>query len=88
MDDTAEALGLPADRHGWVETYDDLQAAVVGAWMVIEAVPESVELKTEVFGELDRLAAADAILCTNSSSLPSRQMISKVEHPERVLNTH
>jgi len=88
LGDTAQTLGLPAERPGRVETYDDLQAAVAGAWMVIEAVPERVELKTEVFGELDRLAEADAILCTNSSSLPSSQMISKVEHPERVLNTH
>ena len=86
--DTAQKLGLLGDRPGRVETYDDLQAAVAGAWMVIEAVPEDVELKTEVFGELDRLADADAILCTNSSSLPSSRMISKVEHLQRVLNTH
>jgi 3-hydroxybutyryl-CoA dehydrogenase len=37
---------------------------------------------------LDRLAEADAILASNSSSLPSSQMISKVQRPERVLNTH
>ena len=71
-----------------MEVTDRLQDAVVGAWMVIEAVPENVELKTEVFGELDRLAGADAILATNSSSLPSSRMIGKVEHPGRVLNTH
>src|SRR5918995_5046982 len=56
--------------------------------MVIEAVPESIDVKTEVFGELDRLAEPDAILCSNSSSIPTSQMIGKVEHPERVLNTH
>ena len=56
--------------------------------MVIEAVPERVDLKTEVFGELDRLAEPDAVLATNSSSIPSSQMIDRVEHPERVLNTH
>jgi 3-hydroxybutyryl-CoA dehydrogenase len=56
--------------------------------MVIEAVPESLDIKTEVFGVLDRLAEPDAILCSNSSSIPTSQMIGKVEHPERVLNTH
>ena len=56
--------------------------------MVIEAVPESIDLKTEVFGDLDRLAEPDAILCSNSSSIPTSRMIGKVEHPERVLNTH
>jgi 3-hydroxybutyryl-CoA dehydrogenase len=42
----------------------------------------------EVFGELDRIADDDAILCSNSSSLPTSQMITNVERPERVLNTH
>jgi len=53
--------------------------------MVIEAVPERIDLKTEVFGELDRLAEPDAILATISSSLHSSQMIGRVDHPERLL---
>jgi 3-hydroxybutyryl-CoA dehydrogenase len=86
--ETQKTLGLQPERAGHVEAADDLHEAVSGAWMVIEAVPERLELKTEVFGDLDRLAEPDAILATNSSSLPSRQMIGKVQHPERVLNTH
>ena len=88
IDEMRQALGIGADRTGAVETTDDLQRAVQGAWMVIEAVPERVDLKIEVFGDLDRMAEADAILATNSSSLPSRHVIDKVKHPERVLNTH
>ena len=83
-----QALGLHPERAGRVDVTDRLQDAVAGAWMVIEAVPENAGLKTEVFGDLDRLAEADAILATNSSSLPSSQLIGRVEHPERVLNTH
>jgi 3-hydroxybutyryl-CoA dehydrogenase len=85
---TQQTLGLHPARRGRVEVSDDLQEAVAGGWMVVEAVPESVDIKTEVFGELDRLAEPDAILCSNSSSIPTSQMIGKVEHPERVLNTH
>jgi 3-hydroxybutyryl-CoA dehydrogenase len=85
---TQQILGLHPARRGRVEVSGDLQEAVAGAWMVVEAVPESVDIKTEVFGELDRLAEPDAILCSNSSSIPTRQMIGRVEHPERVLNTH
>jgi 3-hydroxybutyryl-CoA dehydrogenase len=81
-------LGLAPDRPGKVEHVGDLGEAVKGAWMVVEAVPERIDLKTAVFGDLDRLAEPDAILATNSSSLPSSQMIAKVSHPERVLNTH
>ena len=86
--ETQQTLGLHPDHVGRVDAADDLQTAVAGAWMVIESVPEKVDLKTEVFGDLDRLAEPDAILATNSSSLPSSQVIGKVERPERVLNTH
>ena len=83
-----QMLGLHPARRGRVELYDNLQKVVAGAWMVIEAVPESIDIKTEVFGDLDRFAEPDAILCSNSSSIPTSQIIGKVEHPERVLNTH
>ena len=86
--ETQQTLGLHPARRGRVEVLGDLQEAVAGAWMVIEAVPERTDLKTEVFGDLDRLAEPDAIPCSNSSSIPTREMIAKVEYPERVLNTH
>ena len=81
-------LNLDAPRLGTVQAVEELAAAVRGAWMVIEAVPERLELKRELFGELDRLADPDAILASNSSSLPTSQFIGKVQHRERVLNTH
>jgi len=71
-----------------VEVADDLATAVRGAWMVVEAVPEKLDIKREVFGELDRLADGNAIVAGNSSALPTSQFIDEVEHPERVLNTH
>lgn len=88
IDHVRDVLGLDAGRTGQVETSHDLGEAVRRAWMVIEAVPERLEIKREVFGQLDQLAEADAILASNSSSLPTSQMIDKVERPERVLNTH
>jgi 3-hydroxybutyryl-CoA dehydrogenase len=86
--DVQQTLDLRPDRTGGVEAAGDLSSAVDGAWLVIESVTERVDVKIDVFGELDRIAAPDAILATNSSSLPSRLVIDKVEHPERVLNMH
>jgi 3-hydroxybutyryl-CoA dehydrogenase len=83
-----DALELRPGRTGRVDVADDLARAVDRAWLVVESVPERVDVKVEVFGELDRVAPRDAILATNSSSLPSRLVIDKVEHPERVLNMH
>jgi 3-hydroxybutyryl-CoA dehydrogenase len=67
---TQQTLGLHPARRGRVEVSDDLQEAVAGGWMVIEAVPEKIDIKTELFGDLDRLAEPEAILCSNSSSIP------------------
>jgi len=73
---------------GRVSAEADLADAVHNAWLVIEAIPERLELKKQVFGQLDELAAADAILASNSSSYASRMFLDKVHHPERVLNIH
>ncbi|MGN7191405.1 MULTISPECIES: 3-hydroxyacyl-CoA dehydrogenase family protein [unclassified Curtobacterium] len=73
---------------GSVRGDGDLASAVEGAWLVVEAIPERLDLKTPLFGQLDRLVAADTILATNSSSYPSRLVVDEVEHRERVLNVH
>jgi 3-hydroxybutyryl-CoA dehydrogenase len=73
---------------GGVSTVSDIAEAVHDAWLVVEAIPERLELKTQIFGQLDELAAADAILASNSSSYASRLFLGKVHHPERVLNIH
>lgn len=81
-----------ADREGAaagsVQAFDDLDAAVGGAWLVIEAIPERLDLKTTLFGQLDAAADDDTIIASNSSSYASRLMIDKVNRPERVLNMH
>jgi 3-hydroxybutyryl-CoA dehydrogenase len=73
---------------GELVLFDALEPAVAGAWLVIESVPEDLELKRRIFRDLDRLADADAILATNSSSYPSSELIDAVERPERLLNVH
>ncbi|MEE6139892.1 3-hydroxyacyl-CoA dehydrogenase family protein [Mycobacterium sp. 050128] len=73
---------------GQVSVTADLGDAVRSAWLVIEAIPERLELKRQVFGQLDELSAVDAILASNSSSYASRLFLEKVLNPERVLNIH
>jgi 3-hydroxybutyryl-CoA dehydrogenase len=66
---------------------ESLVDAVAGADIVIEAVREDLDTKLALFAELSRLAP-DAILTTNSSSLPSSQIAPAVQDPGRFLNTH
>ena len=84
----ALADGLKGTVPGRVSAHADIADTVRNAWLVIEAVPERLELKRQVFGQLDELSPADAILASNSSSYASRLFLDKVHHPERVLNIH
>lgn len=80
----------PGAAAGSAVVAPDLAAAVAGAWLVVEAVPEHLEMKRDLFGRLDRLAAADTILASNSSSFPSSRLVEQVapEGRARVVNTH
>jgi len=57
-------------------------------FLVVEAVPEDLELKKRVFSELDRLCAPEAILASNTSTIRIGLLASATERPERVLGTH
>jgi 3-hydroxybutyryl-CoA dehydrogenase len=56
--------------------------------LVIEAVPEKLEMKKEVFAQLDTFMKPDAILATNTSSLSIAAISSATERPERVIGLH
>ncbi|RMJ18387.1 hypothetical protein CDV36_001901 [Fusarium kuroshium] len=75
---------------GTIRVFENLEHALEDAWLVIEAIPEIIELKIATFATLDTMAPQDCILCTNSSSYKSSEMISKVSEPtkRRILNMH
>jgi 3-hydroxybutyryl-CoA dehydrogenase len=56
--------------------------------LVIEAVLEELELKREVFAELDRICRPDAVLATNTSALSVGEIAAATERPERVVGMH
>jgi len=65
-----------------------LETAVSAADLVIEAVPERIELKVRVFRELDRLAPTRAILASNTSGLPIAALAAATDRPDRVIGWH
>ena len=66
----------------------DMSAAVSGADLVIEAVPEVMELKQSIFSQLEEMAPPHAILATNTSGLQIGDIASATECPERVIGMH
>ncbi|WP_067599815.1 3-hydroxyacyl-CoA dehydrogenase NAD-binding domain-containing protein [Nocardiopsis listeri] len=55
---------------------------------VIEAVFEKMEIKKQVFAEVEAVVSPEAILATNTSSLSITEMASELKHPERVVGFH
>jgi 3-hydroxybutyryl-CoA dehydrogenase len=67
---------------------DTLAPAVQNAAFVFEAAPEKLPLKQQIFAELEKVAAPDAILASNSSAIPSTEIGRHLAHRERVIGTH
>jgi 3-hydroxybutyryl-CoA dehydrogenase len=63
-------------------------ADLAGCDLVIEAAFEDLDVKRELFAELDRLVAADAILATNTSALSVTEIAAATERPQRVVGMH
>lgn len=71
-----------------IKTSLDTAEAVRDAQVVIEAVPEKMDLKKSVFKEISELAAVDAILATNTSTMSISEIGSVVKNPDRFLGLH
>ncbi len=80
-----------ADRDGALARLSgssNLDEAVRGVHIVIEAVPEKLELKQSIFRELGSKLGPDVLLATNTSSLPISKIAEVTRHAERVVGMH
>ena len=66
----------------------DLTDVTDDASFVVEAAPEQMDLKKEIFEELDANTNPDVVLGSNTSSLSITEIATATDHPERVLGTH
>jgi 3-hydroxybutyryl-CoA dehydrogenase len=63
-------------------------SAVADCELVIEAIPERMELKCELFAALDKLLPEDAVLATNTSALSVTELATTTSRPSRVVGLH
>lgn len=68
--------------------YNDLEGALSGVDIVIEAIPEKIDLKRSIFRKIEELAPENAILATNTSGLRISEIASAVKTPERLVGMH
>ncbi|MBW0011000.1 MAG: 3-hydroxyacyl-CoA dehydrogenase family protein, partial [Pseudonocardiales bacterium] len=82
LDETARRRLL--DRIGFTTRLADLAAVD----LVIEAVPERLDLKSRIFTELDGIVRGDVVLASNTSSLSITHLAVQTKRPERVVGMH
>jgi len=80
----------PADRDAILERirFSTSLEDLANAELVIEAVPERMELKTEIFAQLDKICPPDTILATNTSSLSVTELSVATGRPSKVIGMH
>jgi 3-hydroxybutyryl-CoA dehydrogenase len=71
-----------------ISTVTSLEDGVAEAQLVVEAVPEKLELKKSIFTTLDNEAPPDAILATNTSSISITEIAAFTNRPEKVIGMH
>jgi 3-hydroxyacyl-CoA dehydrogenase len=82
---TADEAEAARARLTFVERFEE---AVSDADLVIEAVPERLDVKIRVFRDLDRSAPAGAVLASNTSGLPITALGAATDRPEQVVGWH
>jgi 3-hydroxyacyl-CoA dehydrogenase len=83
-----DRLEVPARDGGEVSYETDRGAALDGAEVVVEAVPEQIELKRTLFAELEDEITAEAIIASNTSGIPITRLADGLARPERVIGWH
>ena len=87
----AKGKTTPEQKSAWKDNLHwrgDLMDKVSGSSIVIEAIPENLQWKQDLFRQLDEYAPGDAMLATNTSSLNIAAIASATGRPEAVVGTH
>jgi 3-hydroxybutyryl-CoA dehydrogenase/5-formyl-3-hydroxy-2-methylpyridine 4-carboxylate dehydrogenase len=82
------ALAVPDQSNAEIAVHDNLPQAVVGADLVIETVPENLELKIQVFREIEAQVADDCMLASDTSGIPITKIQAGTRVPGRVVGMH
>ncbi len=88
VEDVLDQVGSTSTTGGAVSFGTDLAAAVEGSELIIEAIPERLELKYALLDDLEGLVADDVIIASNTSGIPISTMAEKMRVPGRLIGMH
>jgi len=78
----------PPRRPGRLNYCNTLERAVMDGELIVEAVPEQLELKQSVYSQIEAAAGEDALIASSTSGILPTRLQEKMLHPERLLVAH
>jgi len=84
----AKLTSAPRRKEGSVIFCDTIAEAVASAELIVESVPERLDIKQSVYAEIEADAATDAIVASSTSGIMPSDLQAKMQHPERLLVGH
>lgn len=83
-----DRLETPVVEGGSVRYATEMADALAGVDLVVEAIPENLELKQKVYAQYEALVGPQVILASNTSGIPATKIAANLQHPERVVVMH
>jgi carnitine 3-dehydrogenase len=80
--------GGPRCTEGSIQFCDSIADAVSAAELIVESVPERLDIKQSVYAEIEAAASADTIIASSTSYIMPSNLQAKMDHPERLLVGH
>lgn len=81
-------LSAPRSKEGSISFKISIENAVLGAGLIIESVPERLDVKQSVYAEIEQYADSDSIIASSTSGIMPTDLQAKMTNPERLLVAH
>ncbi len=84
----SKLTNAPRPAKGSISWYDTVAEASKNAQLIIESVPERVDIKRSVYAEIEASAASDAVITSSTSGIMPTELQSEMAHPDRLIVAH
>ena len=84
----SKLLSAPRTKEGSISFKNSISAAVAGAELIVESVPERLDIKQAVYAEIEESADSEAIIASSTSGIMPSDLQAEMANPERLLVAH
>ena len=84
----SKLISAPRIKEGSISFKISIETAVLGAELIVESVPERLDIKQAVYADIEQHAESDAIIASSTSGIMPSDLQAKMQHPGRLLVAH